>query len=135
MLPLDCTRHLLAVSSEVCCSVTSPLPAAPELSTHSGSSPRVEAVAWACSFQPPGGSRLPKNELRVPSTATVTLELSAAIVVVIVDPFPRRDLGQLGQGVVLRAGVDAGGGGDAELLGHGQRCGVGGVLHRRCGRR
>ena len=60
------------------------VPLLPELSTHSGSSPNVEAVAWACSFQPPGGSKLPKNDGRVPSTATVTLELSAAMVVVTV---------------------------------------------------
>src|SRR5271154_5087624 len=80
----DCTRHLLAVSSDEFWTrrVSGALP--PELSTHSGSSPRVEAVAWACSFQPPGGSKLPKNDWRVPSIATVTLELSAEIVVVTV---------------------------------------------------
>ena len=41
----------VAVSSELfCTSMLSP-PLFPELSTHSGSSPRVDAVAWTCSFQ------------------------------------------------------------------------------------
>src|SRR5580698_4831603 len=80
----DCTRHLLAVSSELFWTSRLSAPLLPELSTQSGSSPRVDAVAWACSFQPPGGSRLPKNDGRVPSTETVTLELSDEIVVVTV---------------------------------------------------
>src|SRR5579872_6671246 len=81
MSALDCTRHLGAVISEVSPSATSWPFAAPDESTHSGIWPSVAAVAWACMDQPPGGSRLPKNELRLPVSDTVTLELSDAIVV------------------------------------------------------
>src|SRR6185312_8093121 len=81
MFWFDCTRQLLAVSTEVFCTSRLSVPLVPELSTHSGISPSVDAVACAFSVQPPGGNMLPKNDGRLPVIATVTLELSAAIVV------------------------------------------------------
>ena len=77
-----------------------------------------------------GRQQVAEERGRAPSRLTVTLELSAAIDGRDRDAVAGRDLGDLVQRIVLGAGGDAGGGGDAKLLGHRQRGGVGGVLHR-----